>query len=143
MFWRWLIWLVFVVAWTWALLLPDPGDLARALILPGTALGDEKESFQQRLLLIIQSEAFSKILHVAAYMVLTILSGWLAKSGIPRWLLLVFLLAHAVATEWLQGFTLTRHPSLRDVGLDYLGIALGLVLAWKWWLTSPVSATAK
>src|SRR6516225_634347 len=112
--WRWSIWFLCVVAWTWALLLPNPGELARVLIAPGAVNGEAKESFRLQLLSIVQSELFSKILHVTAYAALTVLSGWVGRSRRQHCWLLVFLSLHAFGTELSQGLIPTRHPSLRD-----------------------------
>jgi hypothetical protein len=131
----WLVWLVYVAAWTWALLVPNPGHLVRLLLgLPESAeMGDVPPDLRGQMLLVLQSFYFSKGLHVTGYAVLTVLSAWLGVSGRWRWLLLAFLSAHALGTELLQNLEPSRHPSLRDVGLDHVGIALGLVLTWKSW----------
>jgi hypothetical protein len=132
----WWVWLAYVAAWTWALLVPNPGHLARLLLgIPDAAEpGEWPAGLRGQLLLMLQSFYFSKGLHVTGYAVLTLLSAWLAVSGRRRWLLLAFLSAHAIGTELLQNLEPSRHPSFRDVGLDHLGIALGLVLTWKRWL---------
>ncbi len=133
--WRWLIWLIYVIVWTWALLLPEPGEFARALLLgqgegtPGPGL-----EVRERLLEFLQSFLFSKALHVTAYLGLAVLSAWPKVPGRWRWLLVVFMSLHGMATEYLQGFEPSRHPSWRDVGLDHLGVLLGMGLTWKRWL---------
>jgi hypothetical protein len=82
---------------------------------------------------------FGKSVHVAAYAVFTILSGWLRLPFRYRWFLLLFLSLHAFATEYIQNFVhgdfdwQARHPSFRDVGLDHLGIAIGVLCTWPWW----------
>src|SRR5262245_31870833 len=75
---RGLIWSVYTVAWTTALLTPHPARLADALL-------QEQHAFYA-----------SKMLHVSAYAVLAVLSGWL-RARLPwRWILLGFLSAHAM-----------------------------------------------
>jgi VanZ family protein len=110
---RWLVWVVYLAAWTQALLTPIPLDQVPA---------------SPDLLFVM-----AKCLHVTAYAVLAILSGWLRVPWPWRWLLLAALAAHGMATEFGQQFVRTRHPSVRDVGLDWLGLAIGIAVSWKWW----------
>jgi len=115
---RWLVWSGFVVLWTTGLLLP-----AQAFEnLPGQET--------------IASKKFpiGKSLHVAGYAVMTILSAWLHLAPRYRWILVFFLMGHATATELIQQGVEGRTGSLRDVALDHLGVMLGLLLTWKWWL---------
>jgi VanZ family protein len=114
----WLVrvaWLVAVALLTYALLTPNP-------------VGPLKESMSE--------EAFfvsSKIVHVSAYALLTLL---LILSRWPRLgtcLGVAFLSLHAFATEYLQTFVPGRVGTLRDVGFDHLGIAVGLLLARVFW----------
>ena len=118
---RWSVWVLFLVAWTTALLTPQPVYLADALL-------PEESRFTA-----------AKTLHVAAYAVLTILSGALPMSFRSRLGMALFLSAHAFGTEYLQGFVPPRVPSWFDVGYDHLGIGIGLGLSWKWW--RPVRPT--
>jgi hypothetical protein len=135
-FWcRWLIWLIYVVVWTWALLLPEPGEFARFLLLGrGEVIPGPSLEVRQHLLEFMQSFLFSKGLHVTAYALLAVLSACLRVRGRARWLLVAFMSLHAMATEFLQGFEPSRHPSWRDVGLDHLGFLLGMGLTWRSWL---------
>ncbi len=112
---RWLVWLTYTVAWTAALLTPQPVEVADRMLSADVAF------------------LSSKGLHIASYAMLAVLSGWLRVPRPSRWLLLGFLSFHALGTEFFQGFVPQRTPSLRDVGLDYLGIILGLAATWKWW----------
>jgi hypothetical protein len=108
-----------VAAWTGALLAPVPeGDWT---------VGTGDESIDLKYLL-------GKAVHVTAYAVLAGLSGWLRVPYRRRWLLLFFVMAHGTVTELLQLHT-TWHRTgcLDDVGLDHLGVALGLLVTWKWW----------
>jgi VanZ family protein len=116
--WRWLLWGVFLVVWTTALLTTEPVHVAhRVLATP----------------FIFPT---AKLLHVTAYSLFAILSGWLFLPGRWRWLLLAFMCLHAFGTEFLQQYVPERGPSLWDVGIDHIGIAIGLVLSSKWWLKS-------
>jgi VanZ family protein len=110
---RWLVWLAFFIAWTVALLVPIPDA--------PMPVGDGPDL----------KWLIGKPLHVSAYAFLTILAAWLPIPG--RWWLLIplVLLVHAGATEFLQNFV-ERTGSVRDVLLDWLGIALGLVITWRW-----------
>jgi VanZ family protein len=116
--WRWLMWSVFVVVWTAALLTTEPVHVAHAVLAPSFIFPT------------------AKLLHVSSYSLLAILSGWLFVPFPWRWLMLVFMSLHAFGTEFLQQFVPERGPSLWDVGIDHVGIAIGLVLSCKWWLKS-------
>jgi VanZ family protein len=117
------VWFLYVLAWSAALLTPAPVWLIRAVLAPGYSM------------------VACKILHVAAYAVLAGLSGWLRVTGRLRWFLLAFLSAHAGGTEYFQQFVPTRTGSWRDVGLNHLGLVLGLALSWKWWLAKGPDET--
>ena len=112
---RWFIWGLFLAAWTAALLTPQPVYIADTLL-------PEESRFTA-----------AKSLHVAAYAVLAILSGWLRTPAPWPRLLLIFLCLHAMATEYLQGFVPPRGPSLEDVGFDHIGICWGIILSWRLW----------
>ncbi len=114
--WRWLIWLTYVTAWTTSLLVPVPS---------GTWTVEELGLDLKFLI--------GKTLHVSAYAVLAMLSGWLRVPARYRWLVLFAVMVHGPLTEFLQLFTANRTGSLQDVCLDHLGVALGLLLTWKWW----------
>ncbi|MHB1422537.1 MAG: VanZ family protein [Gemmataceae bacterium] len=76
----------------------------------------------------------AKCLHVAAYAFLTM---YLARLPLGRWcwLGLAILSVHAVGSEFLQQFVPGRHGTIHDVLIDHLGMLLGLVLTWKYWLS--------
>ncbi len=114
--WRWLLWGAFVAVWTTALLTTEPVHVARAVLAPPVIFPT------------------AKLLHVAAYSLFAILSGWLFIPGRLRWLLLVFMSLHAAGTEFFQRYVPERGPSLWDVGIDHAGIAIGLLISCKWWL---------
>src|SRR5439155_11145372 len=101
--------------WTALLLTPQPAQIADAVL-------NKEHAFYA-----------SKTLHVSAYAVLAILTGWLNAPLPWRRLLMAFLSAHALGTEFFQGFVPHRYPSWADVGWDHLGIVWGLILSWGWW----------
>lgn len=114
--WRLALWGLYVAAWTTALLVPVP-------IKPATAEGVERVYW------------FGKTLHVMAYAVMTGLTGWLPVPRGRRWLFLLFLSAHGCITEYLQWLLdIGRTGCWSDVGLDHLGIALGLAVTFRLWL---------
>jgi VanZ family protein len=121
---RVLIWFVYVLSWSTALLVPVP------------SLGDRDVQFM-----------LAKTLHVAAYAVLALLTLWLRAAGWWHWLLLVFLFAHGVLTEFCQWYfpALRRTGQVADVIRDWVGVALGLALwlGWCEWLRrdNPREAT--
>lgn len=94
---------------------------------------------------------FSKALHVAAYALFCALCAWMLVPRPYRWLLLVFLIGHAMLTEYVQYLMhdfFGRTGQWSDVGLDAIGIALGVALTWRWWAAEapakpqPVSSSA-
>jgi VanZ family protein len=113
--WRLLAWLLCLAVWTFALLTTYPAKVHLEVLPTGLQFPT------------------AKCLHVSAYALLTALvSGLPLRTG-RRWALVAVLSLHAFTTEFLQRFVELRHGTLRDVGIDHLGIALGLVLIWKWW----------
>src|SRR5579859_5349446 len=100
--WRWLIWLVYVVAWTWALLLPNPDEWARALLGLSTIPPGVDVGVRQSVLDFVQSFGFAKGLHVTAYAGFAILSGWLRVPRSSRWLLILLMSLHGMGTEFMQ-----------------------------------------
>src|SRR5437660_794554 len=84
--WRWLIWLAFLVAWTVALLTPQPVQIADELL-------PEQAHFSA-----------AKSLHVISYLILTVLTSWLPVSTRVRRGLLFLPTLHACATEYFQQF---------------------------------------
>ncbi len=128
---RWLVWLLYATAWTAALLAPSPDEYYRAFrswlgLPPPPPAAAEMQEF-----------IISKTLHVSAYFVLTLLTAWLQVRRPWRWAMLALLSLHAFGTELGQMLVETRHPSLRDVGLDHAGIAAGILLSWAWWRARP------
>ena len=120
----WSVWLLYLLSWSAGLLTPQPVLVAVA-ILPSR----------------VMSFSFG-LVHVCAYAAFAALSGWVPLARRHRWLLLAFLSAHAFATEFLQGFVPLRTPSWGDVGLDHLGIVLGLIACRKLWLADAERTVA-
>lgn len=118
--WRRVAWWLCVLVWTAGLLTTMPAHVNRSLF--PAPLGF----------------SVSKTVHVTAYAFLCALIPFLGTRG---WALLGFLSFHACATEFLQQWVPERSGSLRDVGLDHLGIVLGLMLSWRWWL--PVASGSR
>jgi len=116
--WRWLLWAVFVTGWTAALLTTEPVHVAQAVHTPPVIFPTDK------------------LLHVSAYALLAVLSGWLIVPARWRWILLIFMCFHAFGTEFFQQFVPERGPSLWDVGIDHVGIAIGLTISCRWWLAA-------
>jgi VanZ family protein len=114
---RWLIWWIFAIVWSAALLRPEPVHAAEVTF--------PEEGVRY---------VAGKTLHVGAYAVLAVLSSWLPITRPWRWLLLVVLSAHAMGTEFIQQFVPERTGSWRDVGFDHIGLILGVLVSWKWWL---------
>ena len=113
---RWLIWLAYNALWT------------TLLVLPGstfTPVGPDDLPELRRFIF--------KTGHVLAYAVFAWLSGWVRAPARYRWLLLFFVMAHGTATELIQLKVSNRSGTLEDVGLDNLGVLLGLAVGWKWW----------
>jgi VanZ family protein len=112
---RWLIWGLYLAAWSTALLIPLPA-------VPEWKVHDISLRF-----------LFAKAVHVSAYAVLAVLTGWLLVPSRYRWLPALALAVHATSTELLQRLVEGRTGTLDDVGLDLIGIALGCLVSWKWW----------
>jgi VanZ family protein len=113
----WTLWLLYVAAWSTALLTPHPVRVAEAVLPKESLFGT------------------AKTLHVLAYLAWTVLTLYLPAPRPIRFGLLIFLSAHAMATEYFQQFVPPRTGSWRDVGLDHVGILLGLALfgIGHWW----------
>jgi VanZ family protein len=114
--WRWLVWGVYVLL------------LTTALVLPGEAVNQWPGGISPGRKFLI-----AKTGHVCAYALMTILSGWLRVPVRFRLPLLFFLMAHAALTELIQLHVSNRTGTVDDVVLDHLGIAAGLLVSWKWW----------
>jgi len=103
-----------VAVWTTALLTTFPVEMSHRVLPEGYRF------------------SAAKTLHVSAYAFLTLLAAWLPVRVRWRWLCVAFLSLHGFATEYLQTFV-GRGGALTDVGLDHIGILLGLLIGWRWW----------
>lgn len=118
---RWLIWTVVIIAWTVCLEAPVP--------IP--------EPHADAVSVLTARAVFAKLVHVGAYAFLTALSAWPPLPTRYRWMMMFFLMAHATGTEVLQEALhewCGRGGSLWDVALDQLGVLIGFLIAWKWWM---------
>lgn len=113
----WLIWALYTLLWTTALVLPKSAMEVEGL--------DELISGYRLYI--------AKTVHVGAYAVWAVLTALLPVSVRYRWLLVFFLMGHATATELIQEHVPGRSGHLHDVALDQLGITLGLLAGWRWW----------
>jgi hypothetical protein len=113
-FFRWGLFCLALGVWTY-LLLSARAPGAVATVVPA----------DQRFLV-------AKTGHVAGYAVLAILVGFLPVRLSPRIAWWLFLVVHGGLTEYLQQFVPGRTASVRDVGLDVLGITLGLAVLLLW-----------
>ena len=89
--WLWAVWWLGLVAWSVALTTTFPVHIKETLI-PVDPAGIH----------------VAKVLHVCAYAFLAAFAGWLRPAGKWRWLIILLLLEHGVATEWIQAFVPER-----------------------------------
>jgi VanZ family protein len=75
----------------------------------------------------------AKSLHAGAYAFLTVLAVTLPVPRRWRWVFVGLLALHGVGTEIGQTFVPHRTGTVRDVLIDWAGIALG-ALAWFAWV---------
>jgi VanZ family protein len=112
---RRVVWLVYLFLWTLALVTPQPAEASEAVLPPPAQF------------------PIAKLVHVAAYALLCVLTAW--QRFAPRWrpLLLLALSAHAAGTEVAQLYVPHRHGCWQDVALNHVGLYLGVVIGWRWW----------
>ena len=72
------------------------------------------------------------MLHAGAYAFLTVLASFLPVRRSLFWIVVAALALHAIGTEIGQTYVPNRHGSVRDVLIDWVGIAVGL-LVLRWW----------
>lgn len=105
------------VVLTSVLLVPDP-----ARLLGWFAIRGSREIYQR---------TPDWMQHFAAYLLFSVLLQWYA-AGKARWfvpMLAGFAIVHAAATEYLQRFVPDRTSDLRDLVVNFAGIASGLLVA--------------
>src|SRR5262245_38181257 len=118
--WRWPIWSVALAGWTVLLLIPSPVPS-----LPPN----------------FPWHAVAKVVHVTANAVLVILAGWLGVRARLRCIRIFVIMAQGAVTEMLQTLpALHRDGNVYDVGWDHLGVFLGLLVSWKWWIKKDSTA---
>jgi VanZ family protein len=80
---------------------------------------------------------FYKAAHVSGYAYLGACGFLWPRVSRTRWAVVGFLVFHGVVTETIQALVpeLHRHGCLRDVLIDWAGIAIGVVVAR--WVTQP------
>jgi VanZ family protein len=127
--WRWLAWLAWLLISTVLLVGPSVARIFRQGIDTGANVPLDTTIY-----------LLSKAFHVSAYALLAALTGLLLAPRRTRFLLLLLLSVHAFGTEYLQRFAPGRTGTLQDVGLDHLGLLLGLALTWKCWIRSRAPA---
>jgi hypothetical protein len=108
------LWLAVFIVWT--LLLVTPGNW-----LPG---GGRIGSFT--------GITYGKLLHLTAYAALAGSAGWLRGTLTRRTLISLSMILHGGLTELAQTQVPYREGCWSDVGLDSIGVVIGL-LASRWW----------
>jgi VanZ family protein len=120
---RWLVWSIYIVLLTAALVTPYPAHAAHS-VFP-----DPDEQFTA-----------AKTVHITMYALFAIMSGWVRIAASRRWLLLVVMSVHACLTEFVQTYVPERYGTWQDVAINHCGLYLGLILSWRWWSESPAVA---
>jgi VanZ family protein len=77
-----------------------------------------------------------KVAHIGEYAVLTVVLSWALQmytdSRIRAWMLAALAaVLYGVSDEWHQNWIIGRRGSLRDVGIDVLGVAATYALAQR------------
>jgi VanZ family protein len=111
----WIAWLVFLAAWTAALLHPRPIQIDEGDISPDSQF------------------YLAKALHVTAYAFCAALTAALPLRRTWRRAVLLLLGLHAIGTELAQTLVPPRSGSVRDMLLNLLGLALGALLTRRYW----------
>ena len=114
---RFLVFAVFLGLWTWKLLEPNPVPESVSARLLELHPGDDGRFYT------------AKSLHAGAYAFLTLLALTLPVPRYWKWYFVGLLALHGAATEIGQLFVQGRSGRVWDVLIDWLGIALG-VLIW-------------
>lgn len=105
-----------LAVWTWKLVEPNP--------VPESIL-DWLEIFKY---------IAAKTLHLLGYAYLTVALGmWVPRRRRPLMLALSLMLLHGLATEIAQTLVPNRSGRALDVLIDWTGVALGVLIGWRWW----------
>ncbi len=109
---------VLLALWTWKLVSPNPvpDEVRSGLESAGLSL------------------AAAKTLHLSGYALLAALAGTLPVPRYGRVFLVGLLVLHGVATEVVQTFVPNRTGKASDVLIDWVGIAVGALVAQIWTL---------
>ncbi len=75
----------------------------------------------------------AKTLHAAGYGTLTVLAGVAIRGRWAKRCALIYLLLHGVGTEIGQNYVPNRTGRVRDVVIDFLGVAAGVGIGWRAW----------
>jgi VanZ family protein len=111
---RWAVWLIAFAGYTYLLLAPDE------YLPPWLRHTVEKK--------ITEEFTIGKMAHAITYACFTLATFLLPISWRAWRFCIVVLSLHGFATEYIQTYVPSRHGSWRDVGIDHVGIATGLVL---------------
>ena len=112
----WFAFLLFLGLWTWKLLEPNP--------LPERVAEGIPTDWKFWL---------AKALHMGGYAFLTVLARWLPLRRAHFRGVVALLAVHGAGSEFLQWYLdLGRYGCVRDVIIDWTGIALGVGVV-RWW----------
>lgn len=121
---RWLVWGAYFLVWAYLLTFFDVPD---SLVRVTEAVMPTRRFY------------VAKAVHLSGYAAFAALSGWLCVRQRYRPLLLFVLMIHGSATEICQEAFTNRDARLLDVGLNHVGVFIGFVLTWKWWMAGDGS----
>lgn len=85
--------------------------------------------------------SLGKLGHITGFATLTAFIPLLSLGAPGRLLVLAFMSSYAFLTEFVQTFVPTRTGEFTDVGIDHIGIVIGLLVGWLWprkWKAPPV-----
>jgi VanZ family protein len=113
---RWAVWLVALAGYTYLLLAPDE------YLPPWLRHTVEKK--------VTEEFTIGKVAHAITYAAFTLATFLLPIRWRAWGICILALSAHGFATEYIQTYVPSRHGCWRDVGIDHVGIATGLLLGW-------------
>ena len=105
---------------------PLPAIVAGSMMVTLVAFASEAGRYGRQMGI---NEGQREVSHVLVFALLAALALWSLKGRLWICTLVAGLVcfAFALADEWHQGFVAWRSSSYSDVGLDLLGIAIGLI----------------